>query len=69
LTHNGHLPVRCADLHGAAARRLTGRVGDQPVPAASVRSLLASVAVAWALGVSPQLIEAGLETFDPQAAA
>jgi cyanophycin synthetase len=69
LTHNGHLPVHCADLHGAAARRLTGRVGDQPVPAASVRSLLASVAVAWALGVSPQLIEAGLETFDPQTAA
>lgn len=66
LTHNGHLPVRCADLHGAAARRLTGRVGDQAIPTASVRALLAAVAAAWALGVSPQLIEAGLETFDPQ---
>ena len=69
LTHNGHLPVRCADLNGAAARRMMGRVGEQLVPGASVRALLAAVAVAWALGVSPQLIEAGLETFDPQTKA
>ena len=64
LTHNGYMPVRCADLNSAAARRMTGG-SAQAVPGASVRSLLASVAVAWALGIPPELIAAGLETFDP----
>jgi len=66
LTHNGHMPLRCADLNSAAARRVT-ETGDatQGVPGASVRSLLAAVAVAWALGIPPDLIAAGLETFDP----
>ncbi len=66
LTHNGYMPVRCADLHSAAARRVT-EPGDAPqdVQGASARSLLAAVAVAWALGIPPDLIAAGLETFDP----
>jgi len=65
LTHNGHMPVRCADLNSAAARRMTGSPSAQAVPGSTVRSLLASVAVAWALGIAPELIAAGLETFDP----
>jgi cyanophycin synthetase len=66
LTHNGYMPVRCADLHSAAARRMTGSAAEaQPVPGASERSLLAAVGVAWALGIPPDLIAAGLETFDP----
>lgn len=65
LTHNGYMPVRCADLDGAAARRMTAGITDQPVPGANVRCLLAAAAVAWALGISPELIAAGLETFDP----
>ena len=67
LTHNGYVPVRCADLNSAAARRLTGGAFNQAVPGASVRSLLAAVAVAWALDIPPELIAAGLETFDPEA--
>jgi cyanophycin synthetase len=65
LTHNGHMPVRCADLNSAAARRMTGGVSTEAVPGANVRALLAAVAVAWALGLAPDLIAAGLETFDP----
>ncbi len=65
LTHNGHMPVRCADLNSAAARRMTGGAADQSVPGASVKYLLAAVAVAWASGLAPDLIAAGLETFDP----
>jgi cyanophycin synthetase len=38
---------------------------DQSVPGATVRYLLAAVAAAWALGISPELIAAGLETYDP----
>ncbi|KGM39592.1 cyanophycin synthetase [Aquabacterium sp. NJ1] len=65
LTHNGYMPVRCADLNSAAARRMTGIGASEAVPGASVKSLLAAVAVAWALGIPPELIAAGLETFDP----
>lgn len=65
LTHNGHTPVRCADLNGSAARRMVAGVSDQHVPGTSVKSLLAAVAAAWALGISPELIAAGLETYDP----
>jgi len=65
LGHNGHVMVPCADLNGAAARRLASTAADQPLSGASVRSLLAAVAAAWALGISPELIGAGLETFDP----
>jgi len=65
LTHNGHMPVRCADLNSAAARRMTGGMPTDAVPGANVRALLAAVAVAWASGLAPDLIAAGLETFDP----
>ena len=65
LTHNGQVPLRCADLNSAAARRMTSGIADQPVPGTSVRCLLAAAGVAWALGISPELIAAGLETFDP----
>ena len=56
LTHNGYMPVRCADLNSPAARRMMGE---------NASSLLAAVAVAWALNIPPDLIAAGLETFDP----
>lgn len=65
LTHNGHAPVRCADLNGSAARRMVAGLAEPHVPGASVKSLLAAVAVAWAVGISPELIAAGLETYDP----
>ncbi len=65
LTHNGQVPLRCADLNSAAARRMTAGITDQPVPGSSVRCLLAAAGVAWALGISPELISAGLETFAP----
>jgi cyanophycin synthetase len=67
LSHNGLVPVRCADLNGNAARRMTGGVSGQTVPGATVKYLLAAVAAAWALGISPELIAAGLETYDPAA--
>jgi cyanophycin synthetase len=65
LTHNGYMPVRCADLNSSAARRMIGSGTDHAIPGSTVKSLLASVAVAWALGIPPELIAAGLETFDP----
>ncbi len=65
LTHNGHAPVRCADLNGSAARRMVAGLAEPHVPGTSVKSLLAAVAVAWAVGISPELIAAGLETYDP----
>ncbi len=65
LTHDGHAPIRCADLDSAAARRITAGMGEQPVAGSSVRALLAAAAVAWSLAISPELIAAGLETFDP----
>jgi cyanophycin synthetase len=67
LTHNSQLPIRCADLNGSAARRMAAGVVNEAVPGTSVKCLLASVAVAWALGISPELIAAGLETYDPSA--
>ncbi|WP_298008306.1 cyanophycin synthetase [uncultured Aquabacterium sp.] len=61
LAHNGQVAVRCADLDSAAARRLVA-AGES---GAGVSWLLAAVAAAWALGISPELISAGIETFDP----
>jgi cyanophycin synthetase len=46
------------DLEGILRRR--SRAGD---PALS-DALLAAVAAAWAFGISPELIAAGIETFD-----
>jgi cyanophycin synthetase len=66
LTHNGYMPVRCADLNSAATKRMTGASkSSAALPGGSVKALLAAVGVAWALGIPPELIAAGLETFDP----
>jgi cyanophycin synthetase len=66
LTHNGYMPIRCADLNSAATKRMTGASKSQAaLPGGSVKALLAAVGVAWALGIPPELIAAGLETFDP----
>ena len=69
LTHNGHAPVRCIDLDSASARRVMGGLTKHPLPGAGVQALLAAVAVAWALDISPELMAAGMETFDPTAQA
>jgi cyanophycin synthetase len=69
LTHNGHAPVRCIDLDSASARRVMGGLTKHPLPGAGVQALLAAVAVAWALDISPELMTAGMETFDPTAQA
>ena len=69
LTHNGYAPVSCIDLDSASARRVMGGLTKHPLPGAGVQALLASVAVAWALNISPELMAAGMETFDPTAQA
>lgn len=65
LTQEGHAPIPCADFDGAAARRITAGMGQQDVAAGSLSALLAAASVAWSLGISPELISAGLETFSP----
>ncbi|WP_422018337.1 cyanophycin synthetase [Roseateles sp.] len=52
-----------AETPGANIEALLGRFGATPVDAST---LLAAVATAWALGVSPELIAAGLDTFVPE---
>jgi cyanophycin synthetase len=51
-----------AETPGANIDALLRRFGTQAVDAAT---LLAAVAAAWALGISPELIAAGLDTFVP----
>jgi cyanophycin synthetase len=51
-----------AETPGANIEALLQRFGEQTTDAAT---LLAAVAAAWALGVSPELIAAGLDTFVP----
>ena len=46
-----------------------GGLTRHPLPGAGVQALLAAVAVAWALDISPELMAAGMETFDPTAQA
>ena len=48
----------CADLAKIRRRRASGT-------AESNETLLAAVAAAWALGIGPELIAAGIETFEP----
>ncbi|MBS0309130.1 MAG: cyanophycin synthetase [Proteobacteria bacterium] len=47
-----------------------GKESSLPLPAFAVaedrESLLAAIAAAWAVGIDPQLISAGLRTFEPQ---
>ncbi|NDY91211.1 cyanophycin synthetase [Ideonella livida] len=52
---------------GVQLQRLLGRWG-RPQDAELGEALLAAVATAWAFGISPELIGAGLETFELQAA-
>lgn len=49
------------DLHGILKRHGHGGAGEL---AALSEALLAAVAAAWAFGISPELIAAGVETFD-----
>ena len=49
------------DLDGLLTRK--GRPGD----ATLAEALLAVVATAWAYGITPELIAAGIETFEPDA--
>jgi cyanophycin synthetase len=51
-----------AETPGANIDALLRRFGSQAVDAST---LLAAVAAAWALGISPELIAAGLDTFVP----
>jgi len=46
--------------------RLTQGHGAAPVP---VPALLAAIGAAWALDIAPDLIAAGIKTFEPGAAA
>ncbi len=46
-----------------------GRLDPSPAAGRRVQALLAAVAVAWALDISPELMAAGMETFDPTAQA
>ncbi|MGQ3050862.1 MAG: cyanophycin synthetase [Roseateles sp.] len=52
-----------AETPGANIEALLRRFGAQ---AADAPTLLAAVAAAWALGISPELIAAGLDTFVPE---
>jgi cyanophycin synthetase len=56
----GSEEVPCADLAKVRRRR-----GADVVE--SIETLLAAVAAAWALGITPELIAAGIETFEPDA--
>ena len=70
VLHQGQVQLHAA---GSEAARLDvasllvrhGRAGD----AALAEALLAAIATAWAFGISPDLIGAGLETFPLQAPA
>ena len=52
-----------AETPGANIEALLRRFGTAP---ADAPTLLAAVATAWALGISPELIAAGLDTFVPE---
>lgn len=54
----GHLETPCARLQPFLRRH------PQQDPQALSEAVVAAVATAWAMGISPELIDAGLETFD-----
>ena len=58
LLATGTAETPCVDLAGMLRRR--GATSDARLPEA----LLAAIAAAWAFGISPDLIAAGIETFD-----
>lgn len=51
--------------HGAEEIALLPLTSLQPAKATKPEMVMASVAAAWALGITPELIAAGLRTFDP----
>jgi len=54
----------CLHLQGAATQRLLQSLHAQGLnEAQALQALMAAVAAAWALGVAPELVNAGLETF------
>ena len=54
-----------AETPGANIDALLRRFGSASGKATDASTLLAAVATAWALGISPELIAAGLDTFVP----
>jgi cyanophycin synthetase len=54
-----------AETPGANIDALLRRFGSANDKATTASTLLAAVAAAWALGISPELIAAGLDTFVP----
>lgn len=58
----GAVETRCSNVV-YAARRFAAAAHTQAPTADPVDVLLASVATAWALGISPELMAAGIETF------
>ncbi len=61
LLATGASEALCAEI-GGGRRRARGAAALPPA------SLLAAVAAAWALGIAPELIAAGVETFEPELA-
>jgi cyanophycin synthetase len=61
----------CAQLQGAAAQRLLQSLQQTQglSETHALHALMAAVAAAWALGVAPELVNAGLETFATTVAA
>ena len=60
------LATGSAELRLAPLRRLTREQGEGP--RLDPETLLAAIASAWALDLAPELIVAGIETFDPELA-
>jgi len=57
----GSAEIRCANLEQASRRFATG--GTHLSAEDTVEALLAAMATAWALGISPELMAAGIDTF------
>lgn len=58
MAQNGAYETRCINLASAAVQKLV----QSGSPADTTRVLLAVVATAWAMGMAPELITAGIET-------
>jgi cyanophycin synthetase len=61
----GQQPAGRVPLQGAAAQRVLGTLQERHGLSAddARRALMAAVGAAWSLGVAPELVNAGLETF------
>ena len=60
MAQNGGFESRCLNLSGAAVQKLA----QADSIAETTRVLLAVAATAWAMGIAPELITAGIETSD-----